>query len=179
MDGVTIRIDVEQFNDSSKIVIYDKSNWDGHSGSITGLKILMASNVLTNKEFNFGAQAITDFITNKQISLVPASFLSIAPDTEVMPEYFPDGYYEFTIVATFADTSTNEYTDNQGFISFLKNEALRARLNMPSNDIDRFVNLHIMLVAAEAAASTGKVEQFKKITSFVSLKIANYNQSFV
>lgn len=179
MDGVSLRIDVEQFNDSSKIVIYDKSNWGGHTASITGIKILMSSDVLTNKEFTMDAPTIANFIANKQIMLAPASFVSISPDTEQMPEYFPDGYFEFTILATFADTSTNEYTDNQGFISFLKSEALRARINMPSTEADRFINLHIFLVAAEAAASTGKVEQFKKIVAYVSKTIANYNQSFV
>ena len=178
MEGVSLRIDVEEFNDASKIVIYDKSNWNGQTANITALKIVMESNVLTTKEFLMDAQTIIAFLTDKQIALLPSAFLSITPDTEVMPDRFPDGYYEFKIMATFTDTTVNEYTDNQGFISYLKTDALRARLNLPATQKERFINLHIFLYAAEAAASTGKPEQFQKIVEYVSKKIANYNVSY-
>lgn len=178
MTGVDLRIEVEEFNDASKLVIYDKSNWDGQTANITAIQFDIVSDVLTPKRFVLDAGARTSFITNRQITILPAAFTSVAPDTEVMPSLLPDGYFEITATVTFADLSVNTYTDNQGFIAFLKAEALRANLNQPDAVEKRFMNLHVFLYAAQAAASTGKPTQYKKFVAYVRSVLDNYNVSF-
>lgn len=186
--GLVLRMDVEQFNDATAARFYDKSVWLAHKDNITSARIVMTSDQFEGQYELILVQPgdrvlFDDFILNGFINVGPQGFTKILTETDPMPnvlaETFPDGYYEFTLeVLVTGDTEVSTYTDNQGFLAFMSNEAERMKLDLPSYVMDQFITLYMYLYCAKAAASVGQISKFTKFVDYINDKMNNWKISY-
>lgn len=186
--GLVLRMDVEQFNDATAARFYDKSVWLNHKNNITSARIVMTSDQFEGEYQIILAKSgnrtlFDDFLLNGFINIGPRGFTKVLTEEDPLPnildETFPDGYYEFTLeVLVTGDGEVSEYTDNQGFLAFMSNEAERLKLDLPSYVMDQFITLYMYLYCAKAAASVGQISKFTKFVNYINDSINNWKVSY-
>lgn len=187
-DGLVLRMDIEEFNDASAARFYDKTVWAGHEANIVSARITMKSDQFEgNYEFRLinGADrtVLDDYLLNGFINVSLNSFVGVEPlpegDPIILPETYPDGYYEFTLeVLITGDTEVSTYMENQGFFAFIENRAARLKLDLPEYVLEHFITLYMYLYAAKAAASVGQISKYTRFVNFVNDRMNNWEISY-